>query len=362
MPSLRCLSLSRAVRPVQPLRLVLGIAASGMLVSACMSSGSTPAATQAPSSVPASPTGPAGAAATSPAATAPGIVAVTTGGALVRLNPATGATEQTLVSSGVLGNEISASATGTLYFAVKSGCTGKIESIPASGGTPAVIASGSVPAISPDGATLAYADEPAQQEGCLAGSTDPVSLYHLEIRKLSGGGPVTALRAVPASQDSGLPSPISHLSWSSDNVHLAVSIAAVQDNEGWGVNLVDTSRARYYLSGTGVTSVPVTGSPTPQQSYLREGVYMPDGGLFVSRACCGGDPPRNTSRLMWEVGTDGLLTHQVAVGFATVDHTSLDVSADGGWLLYLAGNDLYVSPGGARPHRLRTGLTAAAWG
>lgn len=89
MPSLRCLSLSRAVRPVQPLRLVLGIAASGMLVSACMSSGSTPAATQAPSSVPASPTGPAGAAATSPAATAPGIVAVTTGGALVRLNPAT---------------------------------------------------------------------------------------------------------------------------------------------------------------------------------------------------------------------------------------------------------------------------------
>src|SRR5689334_22113033 len=87
------------------------------------------------------------------------------------------------------------------------------------------------------------------------------------------------------------------------------------------------------------------GSPTPQQSYLREGVYMPDGGLFVSRACCGGDPPRNTSRLMWEVNADGLLTRQVAVGFATVDHTSLDVSADGRWLLYLAGNDLYVSPG-----------------
>jgi len=357
VPSLRCLSLSGALRPG---RLVLGIAASGMLVSACMSS-STPAATQAPSSVPASSTGPAGAAATSPAATAPGIVAVTTAGALVRLNPATGATEQTLVSSGVLGDEISASATGTLYFAVKNGCTGKIESIPASGGTPAVIASGSVPAVSSDGTTLAYADEPAQREGCLTGSADPVSLYHLEIRKLSGG-PTTALRAVPVSQDSGLPSPISHLSWSSDNVHLAVSIAAVQDNEGWGVNLVDTSRARYYLSGAGVTSVPVTGSPTPQQSYLREGVYMPDGGLFVSRACCGGDPPRNTSRLMWEVGPDGLLTHQVAVGFATVDHTSLDVSADGRWLLYLAGNDLYVSPGGARPHRLRTGLTAAAWG
>jgi hypothetical protein len=65
---------------------------------------------------------------------------------------------------------------------------------------------------------------------------------------------------------------------------------------------------------------------------------------------------------MWEVSADGLLIHQVAVGFATVDHTSLDVSADGRWLLYLAGNDLYVSPGGARPHLLTKGLTAAAWG
>ena len=35
------------------------------------------------------------------------------------------------------------------------------------------------------------------------------------------------------------------------------------------------------------------------------------------------------------------------VGFAALDHTSLDVSADGRWLLYLAGNYLYVSPGGA---------------
>lgn len=357
VPSLRCLSWSG---PVRRARLALGIAVSGVFASACMSS-STTAATQAPPSVPASPAGPGSPATTSPGAAAPGIVAVTTGGALVRLNPATGATEQTLVPSGVLGDDISASATGTLYFTVKRGCTGKIESIPASGGDPAVIVNGSVPAISPDGTMLAYADEPAQQDGCLAGSSNPVSLYRLKIRKLSGGT-TTALRAIPVSQDTGLPSPISHLSWSSDNVHLAVSIAAVQDNEGWLVNLVDTTRAEYYLSGAGVASVPVTGSPAPQQSYLREGVYMPDGNLFVSRACCGGDPPRNTSRLMWEVSADGLLTHQVAVGFATADHTSLDVSADGRWLLYLAGNDLYVSPGGARPHLLTKGLTAAAWG
>jgi hypothetical protein len=340
--------------------LALGIAASGVLVSACMSS-STPASTQA--GTPAATAGSAGAVTPTPtpATVSPPIVAVTKGGALVRLNPATGATEQTLVPAGVLGDDISVSASGTLYFAVKSGCTAKIESMPADGGTPTVIVDGSVPAVSPDGTTLAYASQPDRQRGCMAVSSDPVSLYHLEIRTLAGGATST-LPAVPAGQDSGLPSPISHLSWSADNVHLAVSIAAVQDNEGWLVNLLDTTQARYYLSGTGVAPVPVTGSPTPRQSYLREGVYLPDGDLFVSRACCGGAPTRNTSRLMWEVTAAGVLTRQVAIGFATLDHISLDVSADGKWLLYLAGNDLYVSPGGAKPHVLTTGLIAAAWG
>ena len=164
-----------------------------------------------------------------------------------------------------------------------------------------------------------------------------------------------------ASQSSGLPYPISHLSWAPDNDHLAVSISAPEDNEGWNLNIVDTSQAKYYLAGTGVTSVPVTGSPTAQQSYLREGVYMPNGDLFVSRACCAGDPVSNTSRLMWEVNTAGTLIHQVAVGYANLDHTSLDVSSDGDWLLYLAGDSLYVSQGGATPHELTTGLIAAAW-
>jgi len=284
VPALRCLSSSGAVRHVW---LTLGVAASGVLVSACMSS-STPASTQTPSSAPTATTG-------------------------------------------------------------------------SAGGTPTVIAAGSVPAISPNGNMLAYADEPDQQDGCMASSSDPVSLYHMEIRNLSTGT-TTALPQLSAAQASGLPTPISHLSWSADNVHLAVSIASVEDNEGWLVNLVDTTKARYYLSGTGVTAVPITGSPTPQQSYLREGVYLPDGGLFVSRACCGGEPTRNTSRLMWEVSTDGVLTRQVAIGYATLDHTSLDVSADGKWLLYLAGNALYMSPGGATPHLLATGLAAAAWG
>ncbi len=107
--------------------------------------------------------------------------------------------------------------------------------------------------------------------------------------------------------------------------------------------------------------MPVTGQPDKQRSYLGGRAYLPDGDLFVSRACCGGVPIQNTSRLLWEVSTDGALVHQVAIGFASLAHTSLAVSRDGHWLLYLAGNDLYVSSGGATPAKLTGGLTAAAW-
>jgi hypothetical protein len=135
----------------------------------------------------------------------------------------------------------------------------------------------------------------------------------------------------------------------------------VQDNEGWNVVIVDTAVARYYLSGAGDSSVPVTGQPNARDSYLREGVFMPNGRLFVSRACCGGVPVRNTSRLMWEVSSSGALIHQVAIGFVGLDHTSLDADSSGRWLLYLAGHDLYVSDNGATPRKLATGLIAAAW-
>ncbi|HEY2508990.1 MAG TPA: hypothetical protein VGI58_20935 [Streptosporangiaceae bacterium] len=300
-----------------------------------------------------------GATSTPAAAAEPGILAVTKAGALVRLDPATGVVRQTLVRSGVLGDEISASA-GTIYFAVRNGCNGTIKSVPAGGGRAAVVTAGSLPAISPDGTKLAYASQPSLTEAC-QGTGNPVPLYSLKIRSLSSGATVT-LPQVPASQDTGLPAPISHLSWAADNNHLAVSIASVEDNEGWAVNVVDTGAAHYYLAGSGVTTLPVTGAPNRADSYLREGAYLPDGGLFVSRACCAGFPVRNTSRLMWEVGPDGVLRHQVAVGFADLDHTSLAVSPDGRWLLYLAGNDLYVSSGGARPRLLTTGLIAAAWG
>lgn len=128
---------------------------------------------------------------------------------------------------------------------------------------------------------------------------------------------------------------------------------------------MDTTQAHYYTYGPGVSAVPVTGSPDSQRSYLREGVYMPDGDLFVSRACCTGSPLTSTSRLMWEVTTSGVFVHQIAIGYPDLDHTSLDASFDGKWLLYIAfapdSSTLYVSHGGAAPRELTTGLIAAAW-
>ena len=218
-----------------------------------------------------------------------------------------------------------------------------------------------MPDVSPDGSKLAYAGQPSLTAGCVPGPAGLVPLYHLNIRTLSSGSTIS-IPMVPASQDSSLPAPISHLSWAADNDHLAVSTSAVQDNEGYDLLIVDTSHAHYYLTGIGTWQVPVTGEPTAQDSYLREGVFMPDGNLFVSRACCAGEPVRNTSRLMWEVTTSGAFVRQVAIGFPNLDHTSLDVSAAGKWLLYLAGNDLYVSRGGAAPRELTSGLVAAAWG
>jgi len=292
----------------------------------------------------------------------PGIVAVTTAGALVVLNPATGSVTQTLVSGGVLGDEISVSPSGaTVYFAQGSGCHPTIMSVGIGGGSPAALAKGELPAISPDGTKLAFTQEPSLTTGCIPTPAQLTNSYKLVVRTLSTGAE-QVFPLPPQVRQSGLPAPISHLSWASDNTRLAVSTLAVQDNEGWGLDIVDTSTARYYIiPGTGVSYVPVTGSPDAQRSYIREGIFLPGGNLFISRACCGGVPIHNTSRLMWEVTTSGAFVHQVAIGFPNLEHTSLAVNSTGQWLLYLAGTDLYVSQNGARPTQVASGLIAATW-
>src|SRR5271169_5639922 len=117
----------------------------------------------------------ASASASAVAATPPAMVAVTHGGALVTLNPATGTMTQTLVSSHVLGDEISVSSTGMVYFAAKHGCTSEIEAIPVAGGAVTTLARGSLPAVSPDGTKLAYADQPMLVAGCVPHVTDLVT-------------------------------------------------------------------------------------------------------------------------------------------------------------------------------------------
>jgi hypothetical protein len=309
-----------------------------------------------------------GAGASSPAQSSgaePGIVGVTTAGALVRIDSSNGSITQTLVPNGVAGDEVSVSPDGsTVYFTEEAGCHAEVESVSSSGSNLTAIAPGQFPAVSPDGTKLAFTSEPVMNDACVPDPSKPgvAAEFKLIIRTLSGGAEQSL--GLPAQvRHGGLLPPISHLSWSADAAMLAVSTSAVADNEGWGVNLVSPSTAQYYAdSTTGVTAVPVTGSPDAQRSYIREGVYLPDGNLFISRACCGGVPIHNTSRLMWEVSPAGGLVHQVAIGFPDLDHVSLSADSSGHWLLYLADHDLYVSQDGNRPSKLTTGLIAAAWG
>jgi WD40-like Beta Propeller Repeat len=343
------------------LRALAGPAALAALltVTACGGGGNTSAAqTTAPATARASGTAKAHPVSQT-TARPPAMAGVTTRGALVVLSSVTGAPVKTLVPNGVLGDEISVSPDHQLiYFSRRHGCIDDVYSVPVSGGKPILISTGSLPAVSPDGSALAFARQPTLTPHCVSGN-DMSSQFSLVIHTLSTGVE-HVYPMLPSGQTSSLPAPISHVSWSPNGTRLAVSIAAIQDNEGWQIVLLDTATAQDYMTGPGDTFVPVTG-PQARRSYWREGVFMPDGNLFVSRACCAGTPVRNVSKLMWEVNPAGRLRHVVAIGFPALQHTSLAVNRSGKWLLYVAGTDLYVSESGARPRQLAGGLVAAAW-
>jgi hypothetical protein len=118
-------STSPVVSVLRSAAAVLAAATVAAAVTACggTTPSSAPPASQSSGASPSS-------AASPTAAGEPGIVAVTTGGALVTLDPSTGVVQQTLVPSGVIGDEVSVAPSGLVYFAVQNGCTSTIEDVP----------------------------------------------------------------------------------------------------------------------------------------------------------------------------------------------------------------------------------------
>jgi hypothetical protein len=292
------------------------------------------------------------------------LVAVTAAGALVRLDPSTGSVVRTLVPTGVVGDEVAVSPDGSsAYFEVNQGCDHQLEQVATTGGDASVITTqGSLPAISPTGDVLAYAQQPLSfTAGCApTGPDNGIDHWNLVTDNLS----TKALKSLPMSptaRSNGLPYSISHLSWSADGSRLAVSIAAPEDDEGWAINLVDPANGSYYF-GDQTPSVPLPAGQETAGWYWLEGVWQPDGNLFVVKQCCTGIPEKITSVELDQVNpTSGATVHMVATGLTSADHSSLSVDTSGRWLLYLSGGNLEVSHNGARPTQLASGFVAAAW-
>ena len=90
--------------------------------------------------------------------------------------------------------------------------------------------------------------------------------------------------------------------------------------------------------------------------FLRGRVATSDGtklphDTLVERLC------NNNVRQQVYTAPDGSFSMQL--GSRT--NVTLDASADGNWLLYLAGRALYVSHHGQTPSELTSGLIAAVW-
>jgi hypothetical protein len=284
----------------------------------------------------------------------PGIVAVTTAGAVQVLNPQTGMAIRTLAPvQDAIGDEVGVSPDGqTVYFAVRYGCADDaIESIPVSGSSkPVVVAHGALPAVSPDGTELAFVQE--RQWPGRNGWVDFVcpSVSYPAVPKITVLNLSTGSSKVYAGPSDGVP--ISHLSWSPDGQTLLVS-AGPGNRE---LTTLDVTTGRY--AGT----VPMTLTASAGLSwYYREGVYLPSGSIFVNQICCDGTSNQISATELAEVSASGYVTRNVATGLTGDDHTSLAADPTGQWLLYLSGDVLYLSGGGGKAFELTSGLIAAAW-
>lgn len=346
----------RAARP-RPLAATTALVLAAVVLAACSFAGSSGGSGDGASG----PAAPGGTSTGGPSA--PTLAAVTTAGALVLLDSANGRPTRTLVPTGVVGDALAVGPDGkAIYYELGAGCRHEIWRIStADGAKTRIAAAGNAPALSPNGERLAYATQYFDRDNtanCFP-ADDITSGYQVVIVDLATHQAHHYTMA-PQVAATGLPAPVDHLSWSPDGTRLAVSVTAVQDNEGWQLAVMNPATDTTYFKDDGSTSVPMPG--VSEDTFYREGVYLPNGHLFVARQCCAGYPPSTTNVDMLEIDpADGKQVRSVAVGLTDRDHTSLDASADGHWLLYLSGKDLEVAHDGAKPSVLATGFLAAAW-
>ncbi len=307
------------------------------------------------------------------------LVAVSIDTALVVLDPITGIRLRTLVSSGVSGDAVALDlADAHVYFARTLDCRDQIWRVPIAGGVPSLLVDGgSLPAVSPDGSTLAYVLRDTSSSGCRTSAGDAATAGEVVIRDLPTGRE-RRYPMLPALAGSGFTAEVTHLSWRKDNQLLAVSTGEVQDHEGRRLTLLDPDTDHYYYSDVpgdgGPRIVPASGA-----DYYTEGVFLPDGDLFVDRECCEGTSsspgpgspkaasgtsvnpgPRSVS--LEEIDpTTGKLVRPIATGMTTRSHSSLSTDAGGDWLLYLSGDDLKIVHPGEKVATLASGFLAADW-
>src|SRR5581483_1240995 len=305
----------------------------------------------------------------------PAALVAAQGGALVRLDPATGARRSTIVSAaGLPGVGIGAVSLDRVHDIVYydtlagSDClfapSGSIWRVPLAGDPPTRVAAGTSPAVSADGTLLAYVAETCHRcvpddprTGCQA-PFDPhgtIAGDELRVRTLATGADyaITSER----HRDQTWLFVVDQLSWSPDNATIALSAGTVQDNEGREVRLVAAH------PGPGLDTAP-TVKPLPLGSvpYVSPATYLPDGTLFAHEGCCEGwGNLAQASRLLVVDPTTGARIAQVATGFPERSHHDLVADATGAWLLYGLDNDLMVSGNRDRPTTLAHNVSAAAW-